>query len=161
MTLDTAQAGRPDPNGIYQQILRPRAPAKEDQCEQAAGHHPSSLTDPDDAERETGIYVKCGHRIGPQCAVAGRLPSSTFLVVSGPPAGEKTTLARAIARYQAVPWAPGVCDRFVTISTELVQGRRVRRSPAPQGDQAPGRLLRLGAGLQRVHRCVSTRPGGI
>ena len=29
-----------------------------DQCEQAAGHHPSSLTDPDDAERDTGTYVK-------------------------------------------------------------------------------------------------------
>jgi hypothetical protein len=37
----------------------------------------------------------------------------------------------AIARYQAVPlmpWAPGVRDQFVTITTELVEGLRVRRS---------------------------------
>jgi nitroimidazol reductase NimA-like FMN-containing flavoprotein (pyridoxamine 5'-phosphate oxidase superfamily) len=37
-----------------------------------------------------------------------------------------------IARYQAVPlvpWAPGVRDQFVTISTELVEGQRVRRAP--------------------------------
>jgi uncharacterized protein len=36
-----------------------------------------------------------------------------------------------IARYQAVPlvpWAPGVRDQFVTITTELVEGLRVRRS---------------------------------
>jgi hypothetical protein len=38
----------------------------------------------------------------------------------------------AIARYQAVPlvpWASGVRDQFVTITTELVEGLRVRRSP--------------------------------
>ena len=38
----------------------------------------------------------------------------------------------AIARYQAVPlvpWAPGVRDQFVTITTELVEGLRVRKSP--------------------------------
>lgn len=37
-----------------------------------------------------------------------------------------------ITRYQAmplVPWAPGVRDQFVTITTELVEGLRVRRSP--------------------------------
>jgi uncharacterized protein len=36
-----------------------------------------------------------------------------------------------IARYQAMPlmpWAPGVRDQFVTITTELVEGLRVRRS---------------------------------
>jgi uncharacterized protein len=41
-----------------------------------------------------------------------------------------------ILRYQAaplVPWAPGERDQFVTISTELVEGRRVRR-PVPQRD---------------------------
>jgi len=35
-----------------------------------------------------------------------------------------------IARYQAVPlvaWAPGERDQYVTITTELVEGRRVRR----------------------------------
>jgi hypothetical protein len=44
----------------------------------------------------------------------------------------------AITRYRAVPvvaWAPGVRDQFVTITTELVEGRRVRRSLA-QHDQA-------------------------
>jgi len=38
----------------------------------------------------------------------------------------------AIARYQPVPlvpWAPGGRDQFVTITTELVEGVRVRRSP--------------------------------
>ena len=38
----------------------------------------------------------------------------------------------AIVGYQAVPlvpWAPGVRDQFVTITTELVEGLRVRRSP--------------------------------
>jgi uncharacterized protein len=38
----------------------------------------------------------------------------------------------AATRYQAVPlvpWAPGVRDQFVTITTELVEGLRVRRSP--------------------------------
>ena len=37
----------------------------------------------------------------------------------------------AIARYQAVPlvqWGPGVRDQFVTITTELVEGMRVRKS---------------------------------
>jgi uncharacterized protein len=37
-----------------------------------------------------------------------------------------------IARYQKVPlepWAPGVRDQFVTITTELVEGLRVRKSP--------------------------------
>lgn len=36
-----------------------------------------------------------------------------------------------IARYQAVPlvpWTPGVRDQFVTITTELVEGLRVRES---------------------------------
>ncbi len=37
-----------------------------------------------------------------------------------------------IARYQATPltpWAPGEREQFVTISTELVEGRRIVRSP--------------------------------
>jgi hypothetical protein len=37
----------------------------------------------------------------------------------------------AIARHQPVPlvpWAPGVRDQFVTITTELAEGLRVRRS---------------------------------
>ena len=35
-----------------------------------------------------------------------------------------------VARYQTVPlvaWAPGERDQYVTITTELVEGRRVRR----------------------------------
>lgn len=43
----------------------------------------------------------------------------------------------AIARYQAVPlvpWAPGVRGQFVTISTELVKGRRVGRPLAPHDE---------------------------
>ena len=46
--------------------------------------------------------------------------------------GTLITDPAAIARYQAVPlvpWAPGVRDQFVTITTELVEGLRVRRSP--------------------------------
>jgi hypothetical protein len=45
----------------------------------------------------------------------------------------------AIARYQAVPlvpWVPGVRDQFVTITTELVEGRRVGRSPGQAGRAA-------------------------
>lgn len=52
----------------------------------------------------------------------------------------------SIARYQALPlapWAPGMRDQFVTITTELVEGRQVCR-PASQGmggrsDAQPGR----------------------
>jgi uncharacterized protein len=43
---------------------------------------------------------------------------------------EVVTDAEMITRYQAVPlvpWAPGVRDQFVTITTELVEGLRVRR----------------------------------
>jgi hypothetical protein len=46
--------------------------------------------------------------------------------------GALITDPAAIARYRAVPlvpWAPGVRDQFVTITTELVEGLRVRRSP--------------------------------
>jgi len=38
----------------------------------------------------------------------------------------------AVARYRTVPlvpWAPGVRDQFVTITTELVEGQRLRRTP--------------------------------
>jgi len=41
-----------------------------------------------------------------------------------------------IARYQRVPlvpWAPGDRDQFVVITTEVVEGRRVRRPPATTG----------------------------
>jgi len=34
------------------------------------------------------------------------------------------------AGSRVVPWAPGVRDQFVTIATELVEGLRVRKSPA-------------------------------
>lgn len=45
------------------------------------------------------------------------------------------------ARYQAlplVPWAPGARDQFVTITTDLAEGRRVRRSPARDDGQPAG-----------------------
>jgi uncharacterized protein len=46
-----------------------------------------------------------------------------------------------IARYQAVPlmpWVPGARDTFVTITTELAEGRRVRRDMRPRGREASG-----------------------
>ena len=45
------------------------------------------------------------------------------------------------ARFRAVqltPWAPGARDQFVTISTELVEGQRISRTPATGGGQAAG-----------------------
>lgn len=45
------------------------------------------------------------------------------------------------ARYQAlplVPWAPGAGDQFVTITTDLAEGRRVRRSPARHDGRPAG-----------------------
>jgi hypothetical protein len=50
------------------------------------------------------------------------------------------TDADAVARQRTVPlvpWAPGARDQFVTITTELAEGRRVRRPPAMPGDE-PG-----------------------
>jgi uncharacterized protein len=43
------------------------------------------------------------------------------------------------ARYRKVPlvpWAPGVRDQFMTITTELAEGRRVRRPRATAADQS-------------------------
>ena len=45
----------------------------------------------------------------------------------------------AAARYRQlplVPWAAGMRDQFVTITTELAEGRRVRRSSAAGGSRA-------------------------
>jgi uncharacterized protein len=56
--------------------------------------------------------------------------SGWSVVVTG--CAQLVTDAAAVARYQAVPlmaWAPGARDQFVTITTDLVEGRRVRRSP--------------------------------
>jgi hypothetical protein len=42
------------------------------------------------------------------------------------------TDAEAISRYRAVPlapWAPGDREQFVTISTELIEGRQITRAP--------------------------------
>ena len=44
----------------------------------------------------------------------------------------------SIERYRRValvPWAPGVRDQFMTITTELAEGRRVRRPLAVMDDQ--------------------------
>ncbi len=46
----------------------------------------------------------------------------------------------AAARYRhvpLVPWAPGIRDQFVTITTELAEGRRVRRPAVAAQRQAP------------------------
>jgi hypothetical protein len=43
-----------------------------------------------------------------------------------------------LARYQEVPlvpWAPGERDQYMTITTELVEGRRVRRPATSTGPQ--------------------------
>jgi nitroimidazol reductase NimA-like FMN-containing flavoprotein (pyridoxamine 5'-phosphate oxidase superfamily) len=53
-------------------------------------------------------------------------------LVSGP---------EAVRRYRAVPLVPkahGVRDRFVTITTELAEGRRVRRPQLTPGGYAAG-----------------------
>ncbi len=52
---------------------------------------------------------------------------------------ELVTHPRSIARYRRVPlapWAPGVRDQFMTITTELAEGRRVRRPLAVMDNQA-------------------------
>jgi uncharacterized protein len=54
--------------------------------------------------------------------------SGWSVVVTG--RAELVTDPEAIARYRAVPlvpWAPGLRDQFVTVTTEMVEGRRVRR----------------------------------
>ena len=52
----------------------------------------------------------------------------------------RVTDPELIARYQAVPlvpWAPGERDQFMTITTEVIEGRRVRRA-AGSTDPAHG-----------------------
>jgi hypothetical protein len=46
-----------------------------------------------------------------------------------------------IARYHAVPlvpWAPGARDTFMTITTEVTEGRRIRRDMHASGHGPPG-----------------------
>jgi uncharacterized protein len=60
--------------------------------------------------------------------------SGWSVIVVGP--AEVVKDAEMITRYKAVPlvpWAPGVRDQFVTITTELVEGLRVRRDPGNAG----------------------------
>ena len=62
--------------------------------------------------------------------------SGWSVVVTGRAA--RVTDPELIARYREVPlvpWAPGERDQFVTITTEMVQGRRVRRAA---GSTDPG-----------------------
>jgi hypothetical protein len=76
-----------------------------------------------------------------------------------------------IARYRAVPpvpWVPGARDTFMTITTELAEGRRVRRSMNAPGRGAAdaGRLrpeltvsaaiYHLDAGAARLHKSAFT-----
>ncbi len=47
----------------------------------------------------------------------------------------------AVVRYRRVPlvpWAPGIRGQFVTITTELAEGRRVSRPAVAMGDRAVG-----------------------
>lgn len=73
--------------------------------------------------------------------------SGWSVVITGraaPVTDPKTT-----ARYQAVPLvpcAPGVRDQFVTISTELVKGRRVRRPLVPQDAVSQDEQLAITSG---------------
>jgi uncharacterized protein len=63
--------------------------------------------------------------------------SGWSVVVTG--RATRVTDPESIARYQAVPlvpWAPGERDQFVTITTEVVEGRQVRRAAASSN---PGR----------------------
>jgi uncharacterized protein len=60
--------------------------------------------------------------------------SGWSVVVTG--RGALVTDPEQIARYQKVPlepWAPGERDQFVTITTEVVEGRRVSQAAAPAG----------------------------
>lgn len=60
--------------------------------------------------------------------------SGWSVVVTG--RARRVTDPESIARYQAVPlvpWAPGERDQFVTITTEVVEGRRVRRAAGSTG----------------------------
>jgi hypothetical protein len=58
------------------------------------------------------------------------------------------TDASTLGRYQAVPlvpWAPGVRDQYVTISTEIVEGRRVGHAAAATGRIAAASRPRAGS----------------
>jgi len=49
-----------------------------------------------------------------------------------------------LAQYQAVPlvpWAPGVRDQYVTITTELVEGQRVNPPAGQSGDEGAPRPI--------------------
>jgi uncharacterized protein len=62
--------------------------------------------------------------------------SGWSVVVTG--RAELVTDPAAVARYRAVPlvpWAPGVRDQFVTVTTEMVEGRRVRRPALGAGGE--------------------------
>jgi hypothetical protein len=51
------------------------------------------------------------------------------------------------AWYRAVPlvpWAPGPRDTFLTITTKLAEGRRVRRPPAKDGHPKGTRIRSTG-----------------
>ena len=48
-------------------------------------------------------------------------------------------LAARYRRVPLLPWAPGVRDQFVTITTELAEGRRVRRPLPTLADETADR----------------------
>jgi len=52
---------------------------------------------------------------------------------------ELVTDSAAVARYQEiplVPWAPGVRDQFITITTEILDGLRIARQQPPAAHPA-------------------------
>jgi uncharacterized protein len=74
--------------------------------------------------------------------------SGWSVVVTG--RATRVTDPELIARYRKVPlvpWAPGERDQFVTITTQVVEGRRVSRAAGSSGPgratERPARDLRL------------------
>jgi uncharacterized protein len=66
--------------------------------------------------------------------------SGWSVVVTG--RATRVTDPELISRYQEaplVPWAPGVRDQFVTITTEVVEGRRVSRAAGSAGPSGAAR----------------------
>lgn len=70
--------------------------------------------------------------------------SGWSVVVTGRAA--RVTDPDVVARYRTVPlvpWAPGERDQYLTITTEVVEGRRVRRAAGSSGQRlAAGDLRR-------------------
>ncbi len=69
--------------------------------------------------------------------------SGWSVVVTGRAA--RVTDPDAVARYRTVPlvpWAPGERDQYLTITTEVVEGRRVSRAAGPSTIDSPLAMFR-------------------